>query len=537
MTRTHGGIPLESLDRCFHGIIPGVIATADRRGIPNVSYISQIHLIDAGHVALSCQFFNKTRQNLDENPRATILLYDPLTFEAYRLRLSFLRSESSGPLFETMALRILAIASHSGMTGIFKLRSGDVFEVLSIEKKDGYITVPDEEPPDHRKQSEGPLTEVRGLQIVSDRVMRAPDLESLMTNALSALDEVFGFSHGMILVADPGSDRLVTIASHGYGDEGIGAEVRIGDGLIGTVAEAKRLVRSSSLHSDLHYGRAVRVEYEQQRTEPLRAEIPLPGLCDAKSQMAIPLMVQDRLIGVLSLECRDMLTFEGWHESFLQVLANQIANSIDRMTEREEADAVTAGVVTTNAATTSGSAPEPTARTRRSLCYYKNDDCIFLDGEYLIRNVPGKISVEGLARVPVGGSHRVLESRAPPRSDLGPSAVQGQPRESAHPPPQASRAEVFRHSHHLDEARALRALHRLRPRARRARYGIGFFQELLSELLGTRHRRRRQVTRGRRWRVASPPPTGARSARSACARRAGTRRRERATGQTATSGR
>ena len=59
---------LESLDRCFHGIIPGVIATTDRDGVPNVSYISQVHYIDARHVALSCQFFNKTRQNLDVNP-------------------------------------------------------------------------------------------------------------------------------------------------------------------------------------------------------------------------------------------------------------------------------------------------------------------------------------------------------------------------------------------------------------------------------------------------------------------------------------
>lgn len=373
-------VKLETLDRCFHGIIPGVIATSDRDGVPNVSYISQVQYIDHRHVALSCQFFNKTRQNLDENPRATLELYDPLTFEAYRVGLRFLRSETSGPHYEAMAVRIQAIAAHTGMAGIFKLRSADLFEVLFVEQKHGYITVPPEEqePRDHRALPEGPLTELRGLQLVSDRVSRAANLDQLLTGALAALDEVFGFQHGMILMPDERGAKLSTVACHGYGDECIGAEVRIGDGLIGAVAAGRRLVRISSVSSDLGYGRAIREQYE--RTGALAAaEIPLPGLADAKSQMAIPLIVQDRLVGVLALEAVDTLTFAQWHEAFLQVLANQIASGIDRMAERED-DAPLAV------------APAPRdAATRHSFLYYKNDDCVFVDGEYLIRNVPGKI--------------------------------------------------------------------------------------------------------------------------------------------------
>lgn len=381
-------IRLDSLDRCFHGLVPGVIATCDRDGIPNVSYLSQVHLIDERHVALSCQFFNKTRQNLDVNPLASIELYDPLTFEAYRLRVRFVRSETSGPLFDAMATRILAIASHVGMAGIFKLRSADVCEVLAIEQREGYI----EPPPDGvrvvRVLPDGPLTELRGLQLVSERVSRAADLDTLMTGALAALDEVFGFTHGMILVPDDDSGgRLVTVASHGYGDAAIGAEVARGDGLIGTVAEARQLLRVSSVNADLRYGRAIRAQFEEVRgSTGMVAEIPLPGLSDAQSQMAIPLLVQDRLIGVLALECRDPLTFAQWHETFLQVLANQIASGMDRMAEREDHQDPVPAVA---APRPSASAP-PTAR-RLSVCYYRNDDCVFVDGEYLIRNVPGKI--------------------------------------------------------------------------------------------------------------------------------------------------
>jgi adenylate cyclase len=376
-------IQLHSLDRCFHGIVPGVLATCDLDAMPNVSYISQVHLIDERHVALSCQFFNKTRQNLDVNPLATLELYDPLTFEAYRLELRFLRSEIEGPLYAQMAARIQAIASLTGMAGVFKLRSADVFEVRSIELRVGYIEAPPEGERVVRTLPHGPLTEIRGLQLVSERVARACDLDSLLSGALAALDEVFGFTHGMIMM--PEGQKLVAVASHGYGDAAIGAEVAVGDGLIGSVAATKRLVRIVSASAELRYGRAIRDQYEQAGSG-VGAEIPLPRLAGAESQMAIPLLVQDRLVGVLALESRSALTFEQWHEAFLQVLANQIASGIDRMAERDDGEDLRSTLA--NPATQ----PAPTTCARKlSFCYYLNDDCVFVAGEYLIRNVPGKI--------------------------------------------------------------------------------------------------------------------------------------------------
>ncbi len=61
------------------------------------------------------------------------------------------------------------------------------------------------------------------------------------------------------------------------------------------------------------------------------ADIPLPGLADAKSVLAIPLTVGDRLVGVLSAEDRDPMRFGEWHEAYLQIVGNQIALGIDRM--------------------------------------------------------------------------------------------------------------------------------------------------------------------------------------------------------------
>ncbi|MFP5291320.1 MAG: shikimate kinase, partial [Actinomycetes bacterium] len=57
----------------------------------------------------------------------------------------------------------------------------------------------------------------------------------------------------------------------------------------------------------------------------LRPEIPLPGLQDAAAQLALPLVVQDRLLGVIALESRNPLAFDEWHEAFLQIIGTQVA--------------------------------------------------------------------------------------------------------------------------------------------------------------------------------------------------------------------
>jgi hypothetical protein len=269
------------------------------------------------------------------------------------------------------------------MAGIFKLRSADVCEVLAVEPREGFLDptlAPDLVDPGLPRQ--GPLTELRGLQLVSERVNRARDLEDLLAGALAALDEVFGFPFGMILMPDETGERLVTVASHGYGDAGIGAEVRLGEGLIGSVAARRTLSRVSGIGTDLAYGRAIAATFHAAGGGEPGREIPLPGLQNAEAQMAVPLLVQDRLIGVLALECRLAHTFTPWHEAFVQILANQIAIGIERMTERDDDDDAPAP----------GAAPGPApAGRRRSFHYFRNDDCVFVDGEYLIRNVPAKI--------------------------------------------------------------------------------------------------------------------------------------------------
>lgn len=371
--------------RCFQGVIPAAVATCAADGTPNAAYLSQVFRIDDKHVALSCQFFNKTKQNVLENPYASLELYDPVTFEAYHLALRFERAETSGTLFDAMAMRIQAIASHTGMKGVFRLISADVFEVLSVAKLEGFLEASPVEIGSTPEVLTGPRSELRGLQLVSQRLTRIGRLDELLTTLLSTLEEAFGFEHSMVLLVDETGERLYTVCSRGYGEQGIGAEVNVGEGLIGTVAEQRKLLRLSGVEEELRYGRAIRAAVNQSggRRE-LRPEIALAGLHDAQSHMALPLVSGDRLLGVLAVESRKRLGFDEWDEAFLEIVANQVGACLDNVLLREQGEDDETG---SNPKAGRQDASLPSLRFR----FFRNDDCVFVGDDYLIRNVPGRI--------------------------------------------------------------------------------------------------------------------------------------------------
>jgi hypothetical protein len=227
-----------------------------------------------------------------------------------------------------------------------------------------------------------------GLQHVSKTISRAKDLEGLFSCALLALEEALGFENSMILLPDESGSRLYAIAGRGYGEAGVGAEVAFGDGLIGTVARERCILRVAGVGAELRYGRAIRTSV--QRTvgaRGLQPEIPLPGLVDAQSQMALPLVVGDRLVGVIAVESRISAAFEEWHEAFLEIISNQIATAIENMSLREK-DSDDGDVPPSRP---SLAPPPASCGSTLKVRFFKSDDCVFVADEYLVRNVPGRI--------------------------------------------------------------------------------------------------------------------------------------------------
>ena len=113
---------------------PALMVTCSGAGVPNATVISSVYYVDREHAALSFQFFSKTIRNVRENPRAYVCVFDIAGQAHWSLQLQFERSETEGPIFDAMDMQIEAIASMTGMSGIFKLRAADIYGVISVER-------------------------------------------------------------------------------------------------------------------------------------------------------------------------------------------------------------------------------------------------------------------------------------------------------------------------------------------------------------------------------------------------------------------
>ncbi|HEY6533622.1 MAG TPA: pyridoxamine 5'-phosphate oxidase family protein, partial [Acidimicrobiales bacterium] len=274
-------VPLHALDRCFEGAVPTVIATASAAGTPNVTYLSRVRRVDDEHIAVSNQFFSKTSRNLAENPFASLLVTDPHSYDEYRVDVEFQRTERRGAIFDQLRDDVAVAAAMHGMEGVFKLRAADVYRVLGIERLPARIRPGD---PDYEAEAATPVAhrldpadDAERLAELTRRVGRSPDLDTLVGTAVSGLADVFGYAHCILLLADETGERLYTIASHGYDEQGVGSEVVIGEGVVGMTASRCRAIRVGNLRQMTKYSGSVRRSIERLEGASPGHDIALPG--------------------------------------------------------------------------------------------------------------------------------------------------------------------------------------------------------------------------------------------------------------------
>jgi hypothetical protein len=370
-------VRLAEIRRMFEGVIPAVMCSASPEGVPHICYLSQVEYVDEAHIALSFQFFNRSRQNVLATRQAALTVDDPYTAAGVRLQLEYLRTESEGPLFERMRAKLAGIASHSGMDKVYHLRGADVYRVLEVQRLAG------------RRELAAPRPRCdlgAGSRRLSERLAACSELGQLLDAAMAGLREELLIDHAMLLLLDAASQRLYTVASLGYAASGLGAEIALGEGVAGIAAREGVPIRIGHLTLWQTYSRAIRQRAEDLGLQAGTADIPLPGLAEPRSQMAVPLKLMGRVVGVLLVESEQDQHYSYDDEDALALICHQLALAMSLLQSGAESAAAPASSGAAAAAPCPAPAGEPLL-----LRHFAHDHSVFLDGDYLIKGVAGAI--------------------------------------------------------------------------------------------------------------------------------------------------
>jgi sigma-B regulation protein RsbU (phosphoserine phosphatase) len=134
------------------------------------------------------------------------------------------------------------------------------------------------------------------------------NLDELLTRIANLTRRLIDYRTFGILLLNPDTSELEMKVAVRYGDKVTVPRVKIGHGLVGYAALHKEPVVVPDVSVDPRYIRIVE---------------------DARSELAIPLLVQDRCIGVFDLESPELDAFTTRHVQILTLLASQAAVAIE----------------------------------------------------------------------------------------------------------------------------------------------------------------------------------------------------------------
>ncbi|MGE5243921.1 MAG: GAF domain-containing protein [Betaproteobacteria bacterium] len=134
------------------------------------------------------------------------------------------------------------------------------------------------------------------------------NLDELLTRIANLTRRVIDYRTFGILLLNPDTNELEMKVAVRYGDKVAVPRVKVGHGLVGYAALHKEPVIVPDVSADPRYIRVVE---------------------DARSELAIPLLVQDRCIGVFDLESPELDAFTKSHVQILTLLASQAAVAIE----------------------------------------------------------------------------------------------------------------------------------------------------------------------------------------------------------------
>jgi sigma-B regulation protein RsbU (phosphoserine phosphatase) len=154
------------------------------------------------------------------------------------------------------------------------------------------------------------LTELLTLMVeVSERINSTLDLDELMARIAEIVKRAIDYEVFAILLLNEKTQELHVRFSIGHPDELVrNLRIKVGEGIVGRVAQTRRSILVNDVLKDPSY---------------------IQSLSPIRSELAVPLITKNRLIGVIDLEAPLTDFFNDSHLNLLELLASRMAMALD----------------------------------------------------------------------------------------------------------------------------------------------------------------------------------------------------------------
>jgi adenylate cyclase len=368
-------LTLRAVRRLLEGVIPPAMCSVSEDGMPHMTFLSHAEYVDDEHIALTFQFFNRSRANVLATGRVALMVEDPLSTVGVTLQLRYLRTDTEGPVFERLRAKLAGIASHTGMDKVFHLRGADLYRVESVRQLDARHPLP---------SGVARCDLAGGVRQLGQALAEAADAASLLRVFFAGLQQELRIDHAIVWMLDEARQGLYSLGSLGYSDPGTGAEMPLAHaGLAGVAVREGVPIRIGHMSHMYDYALMCRERASQLGLHAVVERlIPLPGLARPRSQLAVPLRARGRTWGALLVESDHDQFFSYDDEDALAAVGAALALGLATLPAAELAEDKNAP-------------PPPPAEPTRGrplrIRHYPRDHSVFVGDEYLIRGVAGAI--------------------------------------------------------------------------------------------------------------------------------------------------
>ncbi|MDO3376987.1 ATP-binding protein [Geoalkalibacter halelectricus] len=149
---------------------------------------------------------------------------------------------------------------------------------------------------------------LQALIDIGQELASTTELSALLGRILDISRDVFHFDNAIIRLLDDATRTLVTAASYGYDTQATAVPISVGQGVMGRVAASGRPVLINDLRATPEY---------------------VAGIADARSELAVPLMARDKVLGVFNVESTQPQAFAEEDLELLVILGRQAATAIE----------------------------------------------------------------------------------------------------------------------------------------------------------------------------------------------------------------